>query len=192
MTAVRGFRSSLLIVLSKHLAKFTRQRSTRHFRGPRESACIDHEPSASVVEKWQADCDAGAGHLLATIKPKIVRHTIILSTNNLFLLTPLTSPSGRFANPAVINPSIRSSRSLPGTFRVILFFGVEHVRYIFLRYYSMIHNEHSAGTALHSRILAINLQHIRYAVAARDQGSFRRAAESLFVQQSTLSRAFAS
>src|ERR1700720_1760324 len=52
----------------------------------------------------------------------------------------------------------------------------------------MIDNEHSAGTALHSRILAINLQHIRYAVAARDQGSFRRAAESLFIQQSTLSR----
>jgi len=52
----------------------------------------------------------------------------------------------------------------------------------------MIDNEYSAGTAPHSRILAINLQHLRYAVAARDQGSFRRAAESLFVQQSTLSR----
>ena len=75
-------------------------------------------PLASVIEKWQADCDSGAGHLLATIKPKIVRHTIILSTNNLFLLTPLTSPSGRAANPAVINLSIRSSRSLPIIFRV--------------------------------------------------------------------------
>jgi DNA-binding transcriptional LysR family regulator len=42
--------------------------------------------------------------------------------------------------------------------------------------------------ALHSRMLAIDLQHLRYAVAARDQGSFRRAAESLSVQQSTLSR----
>jgi DNA-binding transcriptional LysR family regulator len=52
----------------------------------------------------------------------------------------------------------------------------------------MIDNKHSAGTALHSRILAINLQHLRYAVTARDQGSFRRAAESLLVQQSTLSR----
>jgi len=63
--------------------------------------------------------------LLAIIKPKIVRHTIILSTNNLFLLTPPTSLSGRFANPAVINLSIRSSLSLPSTFWVIFFFGVE-------------------------------------------------------------------
>ncbi len=52
----------------------------------------------------------------------------------------------------------------------------------------MIDNKHSTGMALHSRMLAINLQHLRYAVAARDQGSFRRAAESLSVQQSTLSR----
>jgi DNA-binding transcriptional LysR family regulator len=52
----------------------------------------------------------------------------------------------------------------------------------------MIDNKHSAGTPLHSRMLAIDLQHLRYAVAARDQGSFRRAAESLLVQQSTLSR----
>jgi DNA-binding transcriptional LysR family regulator len=52
----------------------------------------------------------------------------------------------------------------------------------------MIDNKHSAGMALHSRMLAINLQHLRYAVAARDQGSLRRAAESLSVQQSTLSR----
>jgi Bacterial regulatory helix-turn-helix protein, lysR family len=126
--------------------------------------------------------------LLAIIKPKIVRHTIILSANNLFLLTLPTSPSGRVANPAVINLSIRSSRSLSSTFRVIFFFGVERVRCIFLRYCSMIDNEHSAGTALHSRILAINLRHMRYAVAARDQGSFRRAAESQLVQQSTLSR----
>jgi hypothetical protein len=73
-----------------------------------------------------------AGHLLAIIKPKIVRHTIILSTDNLFLLTPPTSPSGRVANPAVINLSIRSFRSLPSAFRVIFFFGVEHVRCIFL------------------------------------------------------------
>src|SRR3979411_271531 len=72
-----------------------------------------------VIEKRQADCDSGSGHLLAIIKPKIVRHTIILTTNNLFLLTPPTSPSGRLANPAVINLSIRSSRSLASTFRVI-------------------------------------------------------------------------
>src|ERR1700692_3233541 len=52
----------------------------------------------------------------------------------------------------------------------------------------MIVNKHSAGLALHSRMLAINLQHLRYPVAARDQGSLRRAAESLSVQQSTLSR----
>jgi DNA-binding transcriptional LysR family regulator len=52
----------------------------------------------------------------------------------------------------------------------------------------MIDNKHSAGMALHNRISAIDLQHLRYAVVARDQGSFRRAAESLLVQQSTLSR----
>jgi hypothetical protein len=53
-----------------------------------EFVCVDHDPLTSVVEKRQADCDSGAGHLLAIIKPKIVRHTIILSTNNLFLLMP--------------------------------------------------------------------------------------------------------
>ena len=37
-------------------------------------------------------------------------------------------------------------------------------------------------------MLAIDLQHLQYAVVARDQGSLRRAAESLSVQQSTLSR----
>jgi DNA-binding transcriptional LysR family regulator len=52
----------------------------------------------------------------------------------------------------------------------------------------MIDDKHSAGMTLHRRMLAIDLQHLRYAVAARDQGSFRRAAESLLVQQSTLSR----
>jgi hypothetical protein len=82
-------------------------------------------PLASVIEKRQADCDPGAGHLPATIKPKIVRHTIILSANYLFLLTPPTSLSGRLANPASINLSIRSSHSLPGTFRVIFCFNVE-------------------------------------------------------------------
>jgi hypothetical protein len=84
-----------------------------------ELVCVDHEPLASVVEKQQADCDSGAGHLLAIIKPKIVRHTIILSTNNLFLLTTPAPPSGRLANPAATNLSIRSSRSPPSTFRVI-------------------------------------------------------------------------
>ena len=76
-------------------------------------------PWRRSVEKRQADCDSGAGHLLAIIKPKIVRHTIILSTNNLFLLASPTSLSDRLAKPAVINHSIRSSRSLLITFRVI-------------------------------------------------------------------------
>ena len=139
-------------------------------------------------EKRRTDCNPGTRHLLAIINPKTVRHTIILSANNLSLLALPTSPSGRVANPAVINLSIRSSRSLPSTFRVIFFLGVEHVRCIFLRYCGMIDNRHTAGMALHSRMLAIDLQHLRYAVAARDQGSLRRAAESLSVQQSTLSR----
>jgi len=43
-----------------------------------------------------------AANLPAIIKPKIVRHTIILSAKNLFLLALPTSPSGRVANPAVI------------------------------------------------------------------------------------------
>ena len=35
---------------------------------------------------------------------------------------------------------------------------------------------------------AVDLQHLRYAVAAADHGSFRRAAEALVLRQSTLSR----
>ena len=77
-------------------------------------------PWRRSFEKRQADCDSGDGHLLTTIKPKIVCNTIILSTNNLFLLTPPTSPSGRVAKPVAIDFSIRSSRSLPSAFRVIL------------------------------------------------------------------------
>ena len=38
------------------------------------------------------------------------------------------------------------------------------------------------------RTSAVDLQHLRYAVAAADHGSFRRAAEVLLLQQSTLSR----
>src|SRR5260370_33418251 len=76
-------------------------------------------PWRRSFEKRRADCDSGGGHLPATIKPKIVHHTIILSANNLFLLTPPTSQSRRFANPAVINRSNSSSLSLPGTFHVI-------------------------------------------------------------------------
>jgi DNA-binding transcriptional LysR family regulator len=38
------------------------------------------------------------------------------------------------------------------------------------------------------RTKAINLQHLRYAVAAADHGSFRQASEELLIRQSTLSR----
>ena len=38
------------------------------------------------------------------------------------------------------------------------------------------------------RMPAVDLQHLRYAVAAADHGSFRRAAEVLLLQQSKLSR----
>jgi DNA-binding transcriptional LysR family regulator len=44
------------------------------------------------------------------------------------------------------------------------------------------------GTNLQNRSSAINLQHLRYAIAATDHGSLRRAAEALLVRQSTLSR----
>jgi hypothetical protein len=56
-------------------------------------------PWRRSFEKWQADCNSGSGHLPATIKPKIVRHTIILSANYLSLVTPPTSVSGRLAKP---------------------------------------------------------------------------------------------
>jgi DNA-binding transcriptional LysR family regulator len=52
----------------------------------------------------------------------------------------------------------------------------------------MIDNKHSTAAALQSRMLAIDLQHLRYAVAAADYGSFRQAGEALLLQQSTLSR----
>src|SRR5260370_41937171 len=38
------------------------------------------------------------------------------------------------------------------------------------------------------RSVAIDLQHLRYAVAAADHGSFRQAAEALLLRQSKLSR----
>src|SRR5260370_39344178 len=38
------------------------------------------------------------------------------------------------------------------------------------------------------RAATVDLQHLRYAVAAADHGSFRRAAEVLLLQQSKLSR----
>ena len=42
---------------------------------------------------------------------------------------------------------------------------------------------------LHGRMSAIDLQHLRYAVVARDQGSFRRAAESLLWAHRVLGQA---
>ncbi len=52
----------------------------------------------------------------------------------------------------------------------------------------MDHNSGSRNTVLPSRISAVDVQHLRYAVAAADHGSFRRAAEALVLRQSTLSR----
>jgi DNA-binding transcriptional LysR family regulator len=50
-------------------------------------------------------------------------------------------------------------------------------------------SEHKSDRKLsHIRASAVDLQHLRYAVAAADHGSFRRAAEVLLLQQSTLSR----
>jgi hypothetical protein len=46
----------------------------------------------------------------------------------------------------------------------------------------------SKCASLSSKGSAVDLQHLRYAVAAADHGSFRRAAETLLLQQSTLSR----
>jgi DNA-binding transcriptional LysR family regulator len=48
--------------------------------------------------------------------------------------------------------------------------------------------ENSAQSSLRVQNSAIDLQHLRYAVAAGDHGSFRRAAETLLLRQSTLSR----
>jgi DNA-binding transcriptional LysR family regulator len=52
----------------------------------------------------------------------------------------------------------------------------------------MIDDGQFRDTNLQNRISAINLQHLRYAVVAADHGSFRQAAETLLVRQSTLSR----
>jgi DNA-binding transcriptional LysR family regulator len=50
-------------------------------------------------------------------------------------------------------------------------------------------SEHKSNRKLSSiRASAVDLQHLRYALAAADHGSFRRAAEVLLLQQSTLSR----
>ena len=50
-------------------------------------------------------------------------------------------------------------------------------------------SEHKSNRKLSRvRTSAVDLQHLRYAVAAADHGSFRRAAEVLLLRQSTLSR----
>src|SRR5258708_9405584 len=49
--------------------------------------------------------------------------------------------------------------------------------------------EHTSNRKLgRIRASAVDLQHLRYAAAAADHGSFRRAAEVLLLRQSTLSR----
>lgn len=50
------------------------------------------------------------------------------------------------------------------------------------------HDSKSRDTPLRLQPSAIDLQHLRYAVASADHGSFRRAAETLLIRQSTLSR----
>jgi DNA-binding transcriptional LysR family regulator len=52
----------------------------------------------------------------------------------------------------------------------------------------MIDDGQLRATNLQNRISALNLQHLCYAVTAADHGSFRQAAETLLVRQSTLSR----
>lgn len=52
----------------------------------------------------------------------------------------------------------------------------------------MVSEEKSNSKPSRIRTSAVDLQHLRYAVAAADHGSFRRAADALLLRQSTLSR----
>lgn len=52
----------------------------------------------------------------------------------------------------------------------------------------MANDRWSTDGGLRGRSSALTLQHLRYATSAADHGSFRRAAETLLVRQSTLSR----
>jgi DNA-binding transcriptional LysR family regulator len=52
----------------------------------------------------------------------------------------------------------------------------------------MEHDSKLSGASLRGLASAVDLQHLRYAVAAADHGSFRRAAAALLLRQSTLSR----
>src|SRR6266404_2435194 len=56
------------------------------------------------------------------------------------------------------------------------------------RAWRMEHESKLRGASLRGLASAIDLQHLRYAVAAADHGSFRQAAEALLLRQSTLSR----
>ena len=49
-------------------------------------------------------------------------------------------------------------------------------------------SDHGPNLRIQRRATGVDLQHLRYAVAAADHGSFRRAAEVLLLRQSTLSR----
>ena len=53
---------------------------------------------------------------------------------------------------------------------------------------AMDRDSKSKNTPLRSLTSAVDLVHLRYAVAAADHGSFRRAAEAMLLRQSTLSR----
>jgi DNA-binding transcriptional LysR family regulator len=48
--------------------------------------------------------------------------------------------------------------------------------------------KHSFNFSAQTQLSSIDLQHLRFAVAAADHGSFRQAAEAMAVRQSTLSR----
>jgi DNA-binding transcriptional LysR family regulator len=52
----------------------------------------------------------------------------------------------------------------------------------------MVDKKQSKNLSLRGRLSAVDLQHLRYAIAADDHGSFRRAADTLMLRQSTLSR----
>lgn len=52
----------------------------------------------------------------------------------------------------------------------------------------MDHGSKPTNAPLHNLTAAVDLVHLRYAVAAADYGSFRRAAEALLIRQSKLSR----
>jgi DNA-binding transcriptional LysR family regulator len=52
----------------------------------------------------------------------------------------------------------------------------------------MGHKSKSKNNPIGRLVSAVNLQHLRYALAAADHGSFRRAAEVMLLRQSTLSR----